>query len=105
MHTDIRMRKKKLMSIQKLKTKPQTVEVIQFDGINGAEIVEFLRSNDYTARNGGRYVSYWIGGQGSKNTVRKGDVLVAWSEGLVKVWHKDAVLEKFTIPKGFQFAV
>jgi hypothetical protein len=72
------------MTIQ-VTRKPVAATAIQFDGSNGAAVVQFVKDAGENARNGGNWVS--VSTDSSSTRLRKGDWVVvepsgvtAWSE-------------------------
>lgn len=85
-------------TVQTFKTKPITIQAIQFTGENGKDIVEFAKKNDFGAKNGGTYVHVFV--DGNKLTVRKGDfIAVDVEEGRLGFFSAELFKKFHTISK------
>ena len=89
------------IQIQRFKKKPVQVEAVQFTGKNGKDIVEWIKENGGTVRNGGTYLK--IGTLEGTMTAKKSDMIVRGLKGEFYPVKKDIFEGTYSIPKSFSF--
>lgn len=73
---------------QKYRKRQRTVEAVQFTGLNGSDVVNFIQEHGGEAKNGGKWVSAILPGSEERTVIRKYD-FVAWELPGVTVYEYD----------------
>lgn len=91
----------KLGKVQEFRTKPQTVEGVQYTGTNGSVVAEFVKYNGGKVRRSKSWMKVSLNGE-DWIPLEVGDLVLQDHATIINVYSQAEIRKFFTVPKGVE---